>query len=304
MSASGLHLCLGGGIGDVCGHLEHDVKALLGLRDVVEALGIVRLVHSEDNLLQRLALVQPLLNKRLDGGLLGFRGRHRLDRGLAAGRDLGLGSIGLALPSLGSLLSSRGRGAASAAVIIVNSLHVVPKVPLARETAAHDRSLTALVHAEERLVAMTMQTVGLALVAKEASSGGEPGALTSLGLASVGLQVRVNKLAVTVVSLFRRVADTQKVQFNLLIVALKLLGLVVAVWLALPRAVEESVRLGSNVLVQGMVSGGLPLTSLSASGIGLGKSRGILYVGNGVCMHVLRHHWDLSVSEGIEPVRR
>jgi hypothetical protein len=82
----------------------------------------------------------------------------------------------------------------------VNSLHVVPKVPLARETAAENRSFTALVHAEERLVPMAMQAVGFALVAKEAGSGGEPGALTSLSLASVGLQVGVNKLAVMVVS--------------------------------------------------------------------------------------------------------
>lgn len=51
-------------------------------------------------------------------------------------------------------------------------------------------------HAEERLIAMAMKTVSFTLVAKKAGSRGESGALASISLASVGLQVRVNKLAV------------------------------------------------------------------------------------------------------------
>jgi hypothetical protein len=80
---------------------------------------------------------------------------------------------------------------------------------------------------------------------------------------------------------------------------------VVAVLLALPGAVKETVSLRSDVLVQGMVSGSLSLTSLSAGGgIGLRKSRSIFHLGYGVFMQVLWHHGDFSVSEQIEPVRR
>lgn len=86
-------------------------------------------------------------------------------------------------------------------MIVVNSLHVVPQVPLAREAAAMNGSLTTFIHAEERLVTMAVQPMGFALVAKKAGSGGKPGTLTSLSLASVGLQVRVNKLAARRVSI-------------------------------------------------------------------------------------------------------
>jgi hypothetical protein len=43
---------------------------------------------------------------------------------------------------------------------------------------------------------MAMKTMGFTLVAKKACSGRKSGALASLSLASVGLQVGVNKLAV------------------------------------------------------------------------------------------------------------
>lgn len=81
-------------------------------------------------------------------------------------------------------------------MVIVNSLHVVAQVPLARETAARNRSLTAFMHAEERLVAVAMKTMSFTLVAKKAGSRGKSGALASFSLASIGLQVGVNKLAV------------------------------------------------------------------------------------------------------------
>lgn len=90
---------------------------------------------------------------------------------------------------------------------------------------------------------------------------------------------------------------------GLLVVALKLLGLVVAVLLALPGAVKETVSLRSDVLVQGMVSGRLSFVSLSASCIGLGKRGSIFHLGYGVFVKVLWHHGKFSVSK-IEPVRR
>lgn len=72
---------------------------------------------------------------------------------------------------------------------------MVPEVPLARESISGNGSLTTFVDAKERLFTVSMESVGLTLVTKEAGSGREAGALTRLSLAAVGLQVRVNKLA-------------------------------------------------------------------------------------------------------------
>jgi hypothetical protein len=51
-------------------------------------------------------------------------------------------------------------------------------------------------HAEERLIAVAVKTMSFTLVTKKAGSRGESGTLASFSLASVGLQVGVNKLAV------------------------------------------------------------------------------------------------------------
>lgn len=51
---------------------------------------------------------------------------------------------------------------------------------------------------------MTMKAMGFTLVAKKAGGGGKPGTLASLSLASVGLQVRINKLAVMIISLLKK----------------------------------------------------------------------------------------------------
>jgi hypothetical protein len=80
-------------------------------------------------------------------------------------------------------------------VVVVNTLHVVTKVPLARESVSVNGTLTTLVNTKERLVTVAVESVGLTLVAEQAGSGREAGTLAGLSLAAVGLQVRVNKLA-------------------------------------------------------------------------------------------------------------
>lgn len=81
-------------------------------------------------------------------------------------------------------------------MVVVNTLHVVTQVPLARESISRNGALTALINTEERLVAMTMESVGLTFMAEEASSRREAGALARLSLAAVGLQVGVHKFVI------------------------------------------------------------------------------------------------------------
>lgn len=72
---------------------------------------------------------------------------------------------------------------------------MVLEVPLAGESIAGNTALAAFVLAQEGLVAMSVKSVGLALMAKEAGSRREAGALAGKVLAAVWLQVRVDKLA-------------------------------------------------------------------------------------------------------------
>jgi hypothetical protein len=137
---------------------------------------------------------------------------------------------------------------------------VVAQVPLARESVARNSTLTALVNTKERLVAVAMESVGLALMAEEASSRRKAGALARLGLAAVGLQVRVNEFA-------GRVSTHHlNLQVNnfLLIVALELLGSVTAARLALPGAVVKSILKGGSLLVKVMIAGRLAVAVLAA----------------------------------------
>jgi uncharacterized membrane protein YadS len=74
-------------------------------------------------------------------------------------------------------------------MIVMNSLHVILKIPLAGKTIADDATLTALIVAKERLIAMAMEAVGLTLVAEKASRGRKPSAFTRICLATIWLQV-------------------------------------------------------------------------------------------------------------------
>jgi uncharacterized membrane protein YadS len=62
-------------------------------------------------------------------------------------------------------------------VVIVNTLHVVAQVPLAGESISVNSTLTALINTKERLVTMAVESVSLTLMAEQASSGREAGAL-------------------------------------------------------------------------------------------------------------------------------
>lgn len=77
----------------------------------------------------------------------------------------------------------------------MNTSHVVPEVPVAWEAAARNGTVTSLVAAKVRLVAVAVHGVGLTLVSEQAGSGRESGILAGVNLAAVGLQVGVDKFA-------------------------------------------------------------------------------------------------------------
>jgi hypothetical protein len=258
------------------GHLGHGSQVALDLHDLLDAPSVLGLIETAENLLHGLAAVHPLLQQGLDSNLLRLGGQDRLDRGLAAGGGLRLGTLRLALAALGRLARGRRGRATSTAVVVVNTLHVVPKVPLAGEAVARDSTLATLVHAQEGLVAVSVESMGLTLMSEKASGGGEARSVAGLGLAAVGLQVRVDEF---------------------IIVALELLGLVVAVGSALPGAVEETVRLDGDVLVQLVVPGRLALVSLSASGEWGRQRQGVLELGYGLSgSQILRKEGDLAID--------
>lgn len=152
------------------GHVRHVGKTFLHVADLLQAAGVIWLVQAADNLLDHASLVEPLLEEWLGRRLLGICHRHRLERRLAVA-ILGLCPLRLSLATFGGLCVGAGwRRAASTAVIVVHALHVVSQIPLTRESAAWNSALTALVDAKEGLVAMSVQSMGLALVSQQASS--------------------------------------------------------------------------------------------------------------------------------------
>lgn len=156
----------------VRGHLRHGSKALLHLRQLLEILSILGLFQSIENLLNSLAVVEPLLNKRL-GSRRGLLLGGVLLRCLTAGSHLRLRSIGLSLAAFCGFLghSSRGGGSAGTSMVVMDALHVVLEVPLTWESIAEITTFAALVVAEERLLSMAVQTVSLTLVAKKTCCG-------------------------------------------------------------------------------------------------------------------------------------
>lgn len=67
---------------------------------------------------------------------------------------------------------------------------------------------------------------------------------------------------------------------DLLIVALELLGLVVAAGLAFPRAVEQSIGSRGGVLVEGVVPGRFALAAGAAGSVGSGECEVIVDKGH------------------------
>jgi hypothetical protein len=159
-----LHLSRKSGV-EGRGHLSHDIEQLLHLRDLLEVLDILRLVEVAEQLLNGVAVVHPLVKKGL-GRDLGVLGSHGLLGRLAAG--VRVGAVALTLASLGRLSGGRGGrwGAAGAARVVVHTLHVVLKVPLPGKSVSGNASLATIIVAEEGLVTMSMEPVGLPLMTK------------------------------------------------------------------------------------------------------------------------------------------
>jgi hypothetical protein len=74
-------------------------------------------------------------------------------------------------------------------MVVVNALHVVPKIPLTGEAVARNGTLAAFVHAEKGLIAVSVQTVSLTLMTEEAGGRREASPFARLCLATVRLQV-------------------------------------------------------------------------------------------------------------------
>lgn len=224
-----------------------------------------------DEFLDGFAVVHPLLQERLGRGLLCFLGGHILLGRLAAGDLSLLRALRLPLATLGGRLDggAAGRGSAGASMVIVDALHVVLEVPLAGKSISRHTALTALVLAKEWLLTMSMEAMSFALVTEKACSRREASTLAGLSLAAVRLQMRVDEFATAEegkkVSQFARIQEKggQIQGINLLIIALELLGLVVARRISFPGAMEQAVCAGGGVLVQIMVPGALSIPAIS-----------------------------------------
>ena len=241
-------------------HAVHGLKALLNLGNVMNVPGILGLAHAAEHVFDSLAVVHPLVQERLCR-YLGFLRRGALLGSLAAGVGLGVGSISLTLASLGWLRSGRcsWRRATGASVVVVDALHVVLEVPLSRESISRQAALATVILAKERLLAVAMESVGLTLMSKKAGSGRETSSLASVGLASIWLEVRVDKFAILMLG--GGTGQPRIEMADLLVVALQLLGLVVAARLSLPRAVVESILARAGVLVQIMAPSRLTISA-------------------------------------------
>lgn len=197
LPAAGLNTVVGKGLVK----LGHVGQVLLRILDVLEALGVLRLKVFLENALKSLLVLTPLstVNIGLSLSLANLVGR--LARaGLLLGFLLVTIALSLATPGR-STSSRRGRrrsGLGGRAVVVVHTPHVVPQVPLAGEAMSGKRAFASLISAEVGLLSMSVHSVGLALMTKKASSGRETGVLASFNLAAVGLEVRIDELAVMV----------------------------------------------------------------------------------------------------------
>lgn len=185
--------------------LAHGVQVVLGILNVLDGLSIVRLDTSLEESLEGLVVFVPLVDLGV-GDNLRLLGSGRLRRRLVRLPGAGLLLSGLLLLRVALSLAAPARCGDSSgwgrswldgdAAVVVHPLHVIPQVPLARETVAGNGALATLIGAEVRLLTMAVHRVGLTLMPEEASSGGKPSVLATLNTAAVGLEVGIHKLAV------------------------------------------------------------------------------------------------------------
>lgn len=199
----GIGICLRLGSGsELAGDLGHDNGVLLHLLQLHDISGILGSRHALKNCLHCVVALLPLVDQRLGGGFARARLLLLLQRLLLAdlGRRLALGMnkllrLVLALAALDGVDNGdRGRRH-SIADVVVDSLHVIAEIPLAREAMALLGALAAFIGAQERLVSVAVQAVSLALVAETAGSGREASLVAALHLALIWLQVRINIFA-------------------------------------------------------------------------------------------------------------
>ena len=181
--------------------LAHGGEVVLGVLNVLEGLGVVGLAVSLNQALESLLVVIPSIPlsvlelSSLGGfgsGLGGLAGA-----GLLVARGLLLVALPLAAAGRSRRSNSRRRGGLnSGTVVVVHPAHVIPEVPLAGEAVTWLGALASLISAQVGLLAMAVHGVGLTLMTKKAGSRREAGILAPLNLAAVGLQVRVDELAV------------------------------------------------------------------------------------------------------------
>jgi hypothetical protein len=81
--------------------------------------------------------------------------------------------------------------------VIVNSLHMIPEIPVAWEAISGNSSLTAFIGAEEWFVAVSMHSMSFALMAEKASRGRKAEFLAGVNLTFVWLQVGIHEFAST-----------------------------------------------------------------------------------------------------------
>ena len=141
----------------------------------------------------------------------------------------------------------------------MDTLHVVPEIPMAWEAISWNSTIATFVSAEEGLVAVAVHCMSLTLMAKEASCRRELEILAGWDLALIWLEMGIHKFAGT--ELVSSEMMTGGKQIIILIIALELFRPVLAVclWLILPWAMVKSVGLGSHIVVQRMLSGSVVL---------------------------------------------
>ena len=77
----------------------------------------------------------------------------------------------------------------------MDTLHVITEVPVPGKAITRDSSFTALKGAEKRFLPVSVHGMGLTFMSKETGSRRETCVLTSMDLATVWLEVRIDEFA-------------------------------------------------------------------------------------------------------------
>lgn len=185
----------------------HVIHVALRVYHLLLEVGIIGLRPPLDKGLEGLLVLVPLLEFLVCRAFLDLR-----HSGITAGTMAGLGrglltsgalrGILLPLAALGRAASGRGRRRRRSSgwcawntVVVMHTPHVVPEVPLPGESASGIGAIAPFIGAEERLVAVAMHGVSLALMAEKAGCAGEARVLARFDLAPIGLQVGVHEFA-------------------------------------------------------------------------------------------------------------